>query len=231
MMKDKKRLLDIINLIEPGKSVIDIGTDHGLVPLYLAKNGISEDILATDISAPSLKKLEDELDDKLREVIETRITDGFDGIEAKKNQIAIIAGMGGNTIIDIIDRNIDFAKGLDYMLLASNVATEALRKYLIANGFTIERDFISFENKKYYDILKVMQGSGQELSLADIYYGFENIEKRNQVLVEKLAVDLEKNTGFRDDILKHSAGRVGIDRITERIDAINEVYDRWKLEN
>ena len=230
-MNDKKRLLDIIRLIEEGKSVIDIGTDHGLVPLYLAKNAIADDITATDISAPSLKKLEDELDDDLRKVIKTKVTDGFDGLEAKDNQVAIIAGMGANTIIDIISANMDFAKNLDYMILASNVATEALRKYLNENGFIIERDFISFENNKYYDILKVRPGSGQELSLADIYYGFENIESHNPLLEQKLAIDLEKNIGFRDDIMKYSAERVGIDRINERIAAIKEVYDLWKLEN
>ncbi|MDU2202943.1 MAG: SAM-dependent methyltransferase, partial [Anaerococcus hydrogenalis] len=60
-MKITKRLENIANLVEKGKSVIDIGTDHGLVPLYLAKNNISKDILATDISAKSLKKLEDKL--------------------------------------------------------------------------------------------------------------------------------------------------------------------------
>ena len=56
-MEDKKRLLDIISLIDKNKKVIDIGTDHGLVPLYLAKNGISKEILATDISEKSLDKL------------------------------------------------------------------------------------------------------------------------------------------------------------------------------
>ncbi|MDU5535891.1 MAG: SAM-dependent methyltransferase, partial [Anaerococcus sp.] len=50
-MNDKKRLMEIVNIIDNDKSVIDIGTDHGLVPLYLAKNEISNDILATDISA------------------------------------------------------------------------------------------------------------------------------------------------------------------------------------
>ena len=54
-MNNKKRLIEIINIIDSGKNVIDVGTDHGLVPLYLAKNEISNDILATDISAPSPK--------------------------------------------------------------------------------------------------------------------------------------------------------------------------------
>ena len=61
-MEDKKRLLDIINILDSDKKIIDVGTDHGLVPLYLAKNNISSNILATDISAPSLKKLEDQLE-------------------------------------------------------------------------------------------------------------------------------------------------------------------------
>ena len=47
-MNDKKRLMDIINLIDYGKNVIDVGTDHGLVPLYLAKNNISKDIIAME---------------------------------------------------------------------------------------------------------------------------------------------------------------------------------------
>ena len=65
-MKITKRLEKIANLVEEGKSVIDIGTDHGLVPLYLAKNEISNDILATDISKKSLQKLEDKLDENLK---------------------------------------------------------------------------------------------------------------------------------------------------------------------
>ena len=53
-MEDKKRLLDIVKILDKNKKVIDVGTDHGLVPLYLAKNNISKDIIATDISKPSL---------------------------------------------------------------------------------------------------------------------------------------------------------------------------------
>ena len=39
-MKITKRLEKIAKLVVEGKKVIDIGTDHGLVPLYLAKNEI-----------------------------------------------------------------------------------------------------------------------------------------------------------------------------------------------
>ena len=230
-MNDKKRLMEIVNIIDNDKSVIDIGTDHGLVPLYLAKNKISTDVLATDISAPSLKKLEDKLDDDLREIIKTKVTDGFKSIEAKENQVAVIAGMGGNTIIDIIDESLDFAKNLDYMILASNIATEKLRDYLIQNNFEILRDFLTFEHGKYYDILKVSYGNSRQLSLSDIYYGYEDIENKSKLLREKLAIDYKKNLKFKEDIIKKSANNDGLDKINERLNAIKEVYRRWKLEN
>lgn len=227
-MNDKKRLMEIVNIIDRGKNVIDVGTDHGLVPLYLAKNGISKDILATDISSPSLKKLEDKLDDDLRKIIKTKVTDGFKGIDKKENQVAIIAGMGGNTIIDIIDDSLDFVKNLDYMVLASNIATEKLRSYLNKNNFKITRDFLTFEHGKYYDILKVSYGKAQDLSLADLYYGYENIDKRSKLLEEKLSIDYRKNLSFKEDIIKKSANNDGLEKINERLQAIDEVYKRWK---
>lgn len=230
-MNDKKRLMDIINLIDYGKNVIDVGTDHGLVPLYLAKNNISSNILATDISAPSLKKLEDQLDDDLSKIIKTKVTDGFKGIEREDNQIAIIAGMGGNTIVEIIESSMQFAQNLDYMILESNIATEKLRLFLYNNNFEIMRDFLSFENGKYYDILKVKYGNKKEMKISDIYYGFENIENKSQLLVEKLLIDRKKNQIFRENIIKNSKNNDGLDKINERLEAIDEVYERWKLED
>ena len=134
-MKITKRLENIANLVERGKSVIDIGTDHGLVPLYLAKNKISKDIIATDISAKSLKKLEDKLDKNLENIIKTEVCDGLDGIDIKENQIAIIAGMGAITIIDILSKDIDKVRKLEYVICEGNIGNEKLRKFLNENNY------------------------------------------------------------------------------------------------
>lgn len=229
-MEDKKRLLDIVNILDSNKKVIDVGTDHGLVPLYLAKNNISNDIIATDISAPSLQKLIDRLDDNLRKVIKTKVTDGFKGLESSDNQVAIIAGMGANTIIEIIEESIDFAKKLDYLVLASNVNTYELRQFLNQQGFYIDKDFLSYENKKYYDILKVYYGKKQELAFEEYYYGLTDIEKRNDLLKEKLAIDKEKNQGFLKEIKEKSQDEKASKKITDRLLAIRKVEERCKFE-
>ena len=230
-MNDKKRLMDIINLIDKRKKVIDIGTDHGLVPLYLAKNGISKEILATDISEKSLDKLRSALDSDTRKLIQTKVTDGFKGISKKEGQVAIIAGMGANTIIDIIEESMDFAKNLDYMILASNVNTEKLRLFLVEKGFEIMNDFLSFENKKYYDIIKTRFAKASPLSLSETYYGKDDIKNKSQILKDKLKIDHRKNQKFREDILAKSKDKKNLGRIDERLKAIEEIENIWKLEN
>ena len=230
-MEDKKRLLNIINLIDKDKKVIDIGTDHGLVPLYLAKNGISKEILATDISEKSLDKLRSALTPELETKISTKVSDGFKGIAEDENQVAVIAGMGANTIIDIIDQSLDFAHNLDYMILASNINTEKLRVYLIDNGFEIINDFLTYDNGKYYDIIKAKFGNGKNLSIGEIYYGKDNIVDKSDLLKEKLNIDYKKNTSFKKAILENSKDRKNLDRIEEKLHAIEEIRKQWKLEN
>lgn len=230
-MEDKKRLLDIINILDSDKKIIDVGTDHGLVPLYLAKNKISSDITATDISKPSLQKLVDRLDDELRTIIKTKVTDGFKGLKSEPNQVAIIAGMGANTIIDIIEGSLDFAKNLDYMVLASNVNTYELRHFLNDKGFFIEKDFLSYENRKYYDILKVFYGKNQTLTFEEYYYGLTDIENKSDLLKEKLAIDKEKNQGFLEEIKKKSQDGKAVKKIADRLLAIRKVEERCKFVN
>lgn len=222
-MKITKRLENIANLVEKGKSVIDIGTDHGLVPLYLAKNNISKDILATDISAKSLKKLEDKLDKNLENIIKTEVCDGLDGIDIKENQIAIIAGMGAITIIDILSKDIDKVRKLEYVICEGNIGNEKLRKFLNENNFIIDRDFLIKDGRKHYDIIRFKNGSDRKLSLGEIYFGKFIYSENNPLLMKRIEQIYNKNLKFKENIEKKSKDKEGLDLINERLEAIREV--------
>lgn len=219
-MKITKRLKEITNLIDYGKSVIDIGTDHGLVPLYLAKNNISDDILATDISEKSLQKLESRLNSK--EIIKTKVCDGFDGILIKENQVAVIAGMGAVTIIDIIKKNIDKVRKLDYVICEGNIGNEKLRYFLNENDFYIDRDFFIKDGRKHYDIIKFKNGKDRKLSLGEIYFGKFIYSDYNPLLKKRIEVIYKKNKKFEENIKKYSDKKEGLDLIEEKLQAIRE---------
>ena len=222
-MKITKRLENIANLVEKGKSVIDIGTDHGLVPLYLAKNKISKDIIATDISAKSLKKLEDKLDKNLENIIKTEVCDGLDGIDIKENQIAIIAGMGAITIIDILSKDIDKVRNFDYVICEGNIGNEKLRKFLNENNFIIDRDFLIKDGRKHYDIIRFKNGKDRRLSLGEIYFGKFIYSENNPLLMKRIEQIYNKNLKFKENIEKYSKDKEGLGLINERLEAIREV--------
>ena len=159
------------------------------------------------------------------------MTDGFKGLESSDNQVAIIAGMGANTIIEIIEESLDFAKNLDYMVLASNVNTYELRHFLNNHGFYIEKDFLSYENRKYYDILKVYYGKNQDLSFEEYYYGKTDIKNKSDLLRQKLSIDEKKNQGFLKEIKEKSQDDQAIKKITDRLKAIGKVKERCEFEN
>lgn len=224
-MKITKRLEKIANLVEEGKSVIDIGTDHGLVPLYLAKKEISKDILATDISKKSLQKLEDKLDNDLKKIIKTKVCDGLDGIDIKKGQIAIIAGMGAVTIIEILSQNIEKVRKLDYIICEGNIGNEKLRKFLNENDFYIDKDFLIKDGRKHYDIIRFKNGLDRKLSLGETYFGKFIYKDFNLLLKKRLEQIYKKNLKFKENIERFSESKEGLDLIEERLAAIKEVED------
>ena len=89
MNKLSLRLKAVSDLIEEGSKVIDIGCDHGLLDIYLTKNKNCI-CLATDISSTCLKKAQDNIK-KYNLDIETKVTNGLDGIFGTATQNAVIS--------------------------------------------------------------------------------------------------------------------------------------------
>ena len=71
------RIDAICTLIEPCKTLIDVGCDHGLVSLYALKIGV-EKVIASDISEGSLNKARTLIVDDER--AKFTLSDGFKNI-------------------------------------------------------------------------------------------------------------------------------------------------------
>lgn len=180
------RLKTIASLIDECNRISDVGTDHAYLPIYLIKMGICKEAIASDINIGPVEKAEHNIKrEGLENKIICRLGAGLTTIEPYEVDCAIIAGMGGNLIRDIIEESKDVFKSLKYAVLQPVQNPDILRKYLYESGYDILEEELCIDEGKYYEIIKVKYNNEPKV-LDDIYYeiGEKLICKRHPLLKE-----------------------------------------------
>ena len=106
--------------------VLDVGSDHGLLPIYAIENHFVKSAIASDInSKPLIKAKENFLKHNLD--IEVIV---YDGIPKTDSDCIVIAGMGAELIIKILEKTLSNAINYKRLVLAPNTDYYLLRQYL-----------------------------------------------------------------------------------------------------
>lgn len=192
------RLLSISGCIGE-KGFADVGTDHGYLPIYMAKRGYKGNIFASDINLEPLncaKRNADEAD--VANKIQFILCDGLDaGIKNKIDSI-VIAGMGGDSICGILDRA-EWCFDEQYRLILQPMTkAEILRYWLSYNDFLITDEILIDDNGTTYQLICARYGKRDTLSDAELFLGKLELS-RNNALFEK---QLEKNIRRFEKLLK-----------------------------
>lgn len=152
------RLRAIADCVPPCRLLADIGTDHGLLGAHLLLTKRCARVLFADISAPSLDKAR-ALVTRLELLDRSAFVVG-DGAKAlpEMPDVAVVAGMGGLTIADIIEQGRD-KLGDARLILQPNVALPALRARLSGAGYRLANEQIARLGRRFYVILEAVPGS------------------------------------------------------------------------
>lgn len=154
------RLKTAMSFMPRCRCMADIGSDHGYAAVYAIQNSIAQNVIATDISAPSLAKTQ-RLTEQfgLSDSIACRVGDGFAPVALGETDTALIAGMGADLIADIIEAALDTVAALDCAVLQPMNSAEPLRRRLLQVGIKIDKEGIIKDNGRFYQILKCSAGT------------------------------------------------------------------------
>ena len=146
-----ERLSLIASMVPQGKSVCDVGTDHGYLPAALCLNGKYKSVTATDIKEKPLENARKNLEKLGINNVKLILCDGLQKVNEEEAETVIIAGMGGDVISGIIDRCPFKEKSV--FILQPMTAAPVLREYLAKNGFYAEKEIAVTENHKIYSVM------------------------------------------------------------------------------
>jgi len=168
----KERLEKIIQYISEDAPVADIGTDHGYIPVRLARKGFVSELYACDINEGPLDNArrnaaEAGLDRNIKFVL----SDGFDNLDLSGIRYLITAGMGGETCCGIMDRAEKKITDNNIFIFQPATKPEILRYWLLNNSYVILNEDCVKENGKLYQIIVARLGVSQKYSLSEMYTG------------------------------------------------------------
>lgn len=148
-----ERLTAVVARIPYG-SVADVGCDHGKLGYYLVSTDRATNVIATDISVPSLNKAKElARENGVSHLIETRAGDGLAPIASGEVDTVVIAGLGGDVIADILSRAREEGKEFAHFVLSPNTHPEKVRDELARFGHLIMSDGLTECANRYYTII------------------------------------------------------------------------------
>ena len=214
-----ERLSIIASFVPKGKSVCDVGTDHGYLPAALYLSGDYPFVTATDIRQKPLDNAKKNLEKLNADGVKLILCDGLSGVSKQQAETVIIAGMGGDVISGIIER-CPFSKD-SLFILQPMTAAGTLREYLANNGFSVISETAVFENKKIYSVMVCkFDGVLRKLSASKKRIGEltpANEQNKEYILkqlsiAQKCVFDLEK-AGIENELLREN--KTAIKEITK----------------
>lgn len=170
-MRISDRLQALTFFVPYNSRVIDVGTDHALLPIYLIENDlVCNPIIASDNKYGPLETAKKNIEAfDLQNRITICLSDGLKDVEADYDCV-IIAGMGGSLISKILNDSKDKLKKVKTLILQPNNSEYVVREFLKNNEFIIVNEMIVYEDDHYYTIIVAEHGHN-DYDEYDLLYG------------------------------------------------------------
>ncbi|SHJ79641.1 tRNA (adenine(22)-N(1))-methyltransferase [Desulfofundulus thermosubterraneus] len=230
-MRLAKRLKAIATYVPPGTVVADIGTDHALLPIYLVAKGICPKAVATELNAGPYRSARTAvhlqgLDGK----IDVRQGDGLRPLLPGEAQVIVLAGLGGNTIRQILAAAPEVLAAVRRLILQPMVDAGDLRLWLVEEGWRLLDETLVVEDGHLYVILVAEPGREKVSDPFLLEIGPRLVEKKHPLLpayLSKLMAEYQRVL----KALVHSRSPRAEEKaleISDKMARIQEVLKEWQ---
>ena len=166
------RLQCLADLVPAGAKLVDVGTDHGYLPVWLVQRGHISHAIASDINeAPLRHARETAARCGVTDRIDFRLCSGLDAVAPHEADTVVIAGMGAETIASVLSAAPWTRVGDCLLLIQPMTKAEYLRCWLCDKGYTFTDERLVRDKDFLYPVFSVRGGTRRTLSPAEAYGG------------------------------------------------------------
>lgn len=154
-MELSKRLQAAAGLVSEGNRLVDVGTDHGYIPIYLVENKKIPSAIAMDVKTGPLSRAEEHIRQAgLNAYITCRLSDGLKELQPGEGDSLLLAGMGGNLMVRILMERTNVRDSFQEIILQPQSAHTLVRKEMEAAGWYTKKEDMVLEDGKFYPMMR-----------------------------------------------------------------------------
>lgn len=230
------RLSAIAQMVEEGNRLVDVGCDHGYLPVYLVQSKKIPGAIAMDVRKGPLSRAQEHIAGyDLLAYIETRLSDGLAALKPGEGDTLVIAGMGGPLMERILKDGAQVRDSFRELILQPQSDIPGFRRFIRGEGWELVAEEMVLEDGKYYFIMKAEKADIRQMepyTREEEYFGRLLLEKCCPLLKEYLL----REARIRREImeaLEKAPGETGTKRrkeVQEEMQLIEAALKRYEGE-
>ena len=240
------RLSAIADLVTTGNRLVDVGCDHGYLPVYLIQQKKIPSAIAMDVRKGPLSRAKEHIRQYgLEEYIQTRLSDGLENLKAGEGDTLVIAGMGGPLMERILTDGQSVRDSFSELILQPQSDIPHFRRFIQLQGWKIAEEKMVEEDGKFYPMMRVVKAHSEDVSKdgnQDLARSLVSKDGNEKLAAEGVPYTLEEAFGkfllkehnpvlyryllreerIRTDILKQLQSAPQAEAVTARIREVKE---------
>ena len=164
VVQEGKELIKRVTPESKGITLLDIGTDHAYLPIYLFKRGYAGRCILADLREGPLNNAKINWEKNLGKVADARQGNGLSVISEGEADIITISGMGGIEIATIIESGYSKLKMGQVLIVQPQSKFGIVRKSILSHGMAIISEKWALEKDNITPVILAFLDSGGSYS-------------------------------------------------------------------
>lgn len=154
------RLQAVARYVPAGARLADIGTDHAYLLIWLMRQGRLAAAYGVECTEGPFRMARESVKNSGMTQIDLRLGDGLEPIISADFDTVTIAGMGGTTMIGILERSREVWPRLRRLILQPMTGEARLRRWALEEGWILAEEDLVAEGGRLYQII-VLEHRGE----------------------------------------------------------------------
>jgi tRNA (adenine22-N1)-methyltransferase len=146
-------------LLEPCRTLVDVGTDHALLPIAAVERGIAARAIASDLRAAPLRAARSSiLGSPARDRVLLLREDGLSALAHGAVDAVSMAGMSGELMVRLCQDSAHVLEGVAQLVLQPNSDTWVVRRWALSHGWHLSQERMLHENGQFFALCAFRPG-------------------------------------------------------------------------